>query len=456
MRLPVPLAAAPVASAVYVYRYMMIGGMCMIAAFLIRRILAQRSSAARVRAWASALKEKAKSLVYTTFAVAASAVMLTSSPALALSTSEAPMPVAVQRVLPATKKLPRTLTTFIRRPQAPAQKMLKYSSKDYIFSDSLTSMSRLDREFDDIVWYSLANRRLHRARTVANLGEGALLVAGVRGGLLAYERWQKEQERKDIEEELEQTGMYVSVDASSVVEFTDAATGQKKKAGSNARQAIIPGSVVIHYELPSANAKLERDVRNKVEAPEFTTNFLEELQYKFQALGDVDRAHMEGFMSVVFPKIPAVQAPTLEVGTITGRVYFTDLGSEATEAVVQGFGNAGTRNMVQDAFRAPLAAALGVEDDQVVIASILRNRDPLYGDGGKLADGRVRQFLSRRAPSVLRWVESQSAAGDDDFWETAVAQSIYRDTGPTKPKKDGTEGDDSAPSTDGPDPGVGA
>lgn len=449
MRLPVPMAAPAVLSpAFYVYRYMMIGGMCMIAAFLIRRILAQRASAARLRTWASTLKERVKSLVYTTFAVAATAVMLTTGPAMALSTTEAPMPAAVHRVLPATKKLPRTLKTLIRRPQAPTQKMLKYSAKNYIFSDSLTSMSRLEREFDDIVWYGLANRRLHRARTLANLGEGALLVAGVRGGLLAYERWQKEQERKDIEEELEMTGMYVSVDASSVVEFTDAATGKKKKADSKSdRLPIIPGSVVIHYELPSSNAKLEKAVQNTVEAPEFSTTLLEELQYKFQALGDVERAHMEGFMSVVFPKIPTVQPPKMEVGVIAGRVFLTDLGSDATEAVVQGFGNAGTRSMIQDAFRGPLAAALGLEDEQVMITNILRNRDPLYGDGGKIGDGKVRQFLSRRAPGVLRWVESQTSAQDDDFWETAVTQTIYRDTGPTN-KDDSKEGD--APNTDSP------
>merc|ERR1719171_2080294 len=119
--------------------------------------------------------------------------------------------------------------------------MLKYSSKDYIFSDSLTQVSRLEREFDDILWHSLANRRLHRARTIANLGEGVLLVAGLRGGLVAYERWQKEEERKDIEEELERTGMYVSVDASSVVEFTDAKTGKKSKAGSSKKTSSHPG-----------------------------------------------------------------------------------------------------------------------------------------------------------------------------------------------------------------------
>jgi len=207
---------------------------------------------------------------------------------------------------------------------------------------------------------------------------------------------------------------------------------------------------VIHYELPSGNAKLEKDLQTKVEGPEFAPMMLEELQYKFQALGDVERDHMQGFMSLVFPKIPAVQAPKLEAGVVAGRVFLTDLGEDASEAVVQGFGNSGTRSMIQEAFRGPLAAALGVEEEQVMITNLVRNRDPNFGDGGRLADGAVRQFLSNRAPSVLRWVESTSAAEDDDFWESAVTQTIYRDTGAKNSKNGGNTDGDMPPNTDSP------
>jgi hypothetical protein len=461
LRIPVAEAAPALFSpASSVYRYTLIAT-CVIAAVLLRRILARRTFAARLRVWASAARARVKSLAAVMLTVAASFVMLTSSPVGALSATEAPVQTSVQLQLRQDRKLPRALGSIIRRPQAPQQKMLKYSSKDYIFSDSLTQVSRLEREFDDILWHSLANRRLHRARTIANLGEGVLLVAGVRGGLMAYERWQKEQERKDIEEELELTGMYVSVDASSVVEFTDAKTGEKKMAtGSGKRQEIIPGSIVIHYEI-SGNKKLEKEVRDKVEEPDFATTVIDNLQYKFQELGSSDRAHLEALSSLVFPKIPAVQAPQLEAGVIVGRVFLADLGSEATESVISGFGNAGTRSMTVEAFRGPLAAALGVEEEQVTIANIIRNRDPLFGDGGRLADGPVRQFLNRRAGGVLRWFESTDAAGDDDFWETAVPQTIYKDTGPTKIiETDNETGDDSPPSPDSPDEnpegGVGA
>jgi len=71
----------------------------------------------------------------------------------------------------------------------------------------------------------------------------------------------------------------------------------------------------------------------------------------------------------------------LEAGVVAGRVFLTDLGEDASEAVVQGFGNSGTRSMIQEAFRGPLAAALGVEEEQVMITNLVRNRDPNFGDG---------------------------------------------------------------------------
>merc|ERR1712167_271861 len=132
--------------------------------------------------------------------------------------------------------------------------------------------------------------------------------------------------------------------------------------------------MVIHYEI-AGDRKLEKAVRDKVEGPDFALNVLDNLQYKFQELGELgeERAVLEPLQSVVFPKIPAVQAPKLEAGVLTGRGFLTDLGADATEAVVKGFGNAGTRTMIQDAFRGPLAKALGVEEEQVMITNMDRN-----------------------------------------------------------------------------------
>jgi hypothetical protein len=460
LRMPVAQAAQAAPSlfspATNAYRLTLIGT-GVVLAFLVRRILARTTAATRLQIWWSYVREKAKSLVYTTIAIACTVVMLLGSPAGALSTSEAPMQTATTSSLQIAarnniRKMPSALSNFVRRPAAaPQQKMIKYSAKNYIFSDDLTRMSRLEREFDDILWHSLANKTANRVKLVANLGEAALLVGAVRGGLVAYERWQKEEERKDIQEELERTGMYVSVDASSVVEFTDAKTGKKSKAGSSKKQPVIPGSIVIHYELPSGNGKLEKDIRNKVEGEDFALTMLDQLQYKFQELGEIDREDMQAFSgSLLFPKIPAIQAPKLEAGVLEGRVFLSDLGPDATEAVVQAFANSGTRSMIQNVFRGPLAMALGVEEEQVMIANLVRNRDPLFGDGGKLADGPVRQLLSKRASGLLRWIESTSAAEDQDFWESAVTQTIYRDTGTKSSKTDDNADGDKPGSADGP------
>lgn len=458
MRMPeVPQAAQTLfrASTGDASRYVMLLAVSTFVGIVLRQYLLRRSFAATLRVWLKALREKVvyladstQKLVTTLLVVSATFVTLLGRPVGALSTSEAPPQPTVQRQLPATKKMPRPLSTFIqRRSEAPKQKMISYRSKDYIFSDGLTRTSRLDREFDDLLWYSLANRRAHQARNMATVAEAAIAVGGVRAGLLAFERWQKEEERKDIEEELERTGMYVSVDASSVTEFTDANTGKKKAAESTQEQnPVIPGSLVVHYELPSATSSLEKAVREKVEGSEFSTVFVDELQYALHALGDVQKEHMQELSTLVYPKIPARQAPKMEAGALGGRVFLTDLGPGATEAVLRGFGNRGTRGMIQDAFRGPVATALGVQPDQVAITNLLRNRDPLFGDGGRLADGPVRKFLNNKAPGVLRWLESTTSADSADFWENAATQTIYRDDGPKDSATDGEQG--SSPSID--------
>jgi len=82
-------------------------GACALAVLLVRRALAGRSTA-RWRLLASSVREKAKSLIYTFVALAATSIMLFASPAGALSTSEAPAPAAVQRLAP-VKKFPSPL-----------------------------------------------------------------------------------------------------------------------------------------------------------------------------------------------------------------------------------------------------------------------------------------------------------------------------------------------------------
>lgn len=440
LRLPVSQAAPLFFSpASYVYGCMMLGA-CALAVLLVRRALAGRSTA-RWRLLASSVREKAKSLIYTFVALAATSIMLFASPAGALSTSEAPAPAAVQRLAP-VKKFPSPLTGLIKRPEASQQKKIKYSHKGYIFSDDLTRLSRLDREFDDIVWHSLINRRQNQVKTLVNLGEGVALVAGVGTAGLAWERYNKEQERKDIEEELELTGRYVSPDASNVKVFMDAKTG-KVRENTAARRQAVPESIVVNYEIRSRSAKLEQTLRNKVEGPEFSRAMVDQLQYLFQEFAESKRDDMkEDFETLVTPNIPAAQAPMKQLGgVIEGRVFITELGSDVTNAVLKYYGNTATRPTVIEGFQKAVADALGVEEE-VTITNIVRNQDPLFGEGGKLADGKVRQLLSRRASWLLKWIESMSTAEDESFWDTAVTQSIYKDPGQKKAKTDGSTGGD--------------
>jgi hypothetical protein len=222
----------------------------------------------------------------------------------------------------------------------------------------------------------------------------------------------------------------------------DAKTG-KVRENTAARRQAVPESIVVNYEIRSRSAKLEQTLRNKVEGPEFSRAMVDQLQYLFQEFAESKRDDMkEDFETLVTPNIPAAQAPMKQLGgVIEGRVFITELGSDVTNAVLKYYGNTSTRPTVIEVFQKAVADALGVEEE-VTITNLVRNQDPLFGEGGKLADGKVRQFLSRRASWLLKWVESMSTAEDESFWDTAVTQSIYKDPGQKKAKTDGSTGGD--------------
>jgi hypothetical protein len=476
MRLPVPLTApAAITPALFVYRYLMMGGMCMIAAFVIRRIL-KRPSAVRLRAWASTVGEMVKKLVYTIFATVATSVMtmtllwsVASGPAVALTTREAPVQqTRVHRRVDTGKEMQRRLDERLgsarvdeeeeKRVQVkkqPQQKMIKYSAKNYIFSDSLTSIPPLEREFDDILWQSLGNRQAVQRKILTNVGGGLILVGVGKAGLESFDRLQKRQDRKDIEEELKNTGRYVSVDASNVTEFTNAVTGKTRKLKkTNMKNQPIKGSLVIHYEIPKANGGLARDIRKKVEDKKFATKYIDTLQATFRGVEGKNRTKkseagkedeltsmkiLEGLEGDLSMEIPTVQAPTKQGGVIKGRVYFTEFKKKAMDTIMGGYGNAGSRETIKEAFGGALSEVFGIEDrakGKVIIMNIVQNRDPEFGEGGRMKNRAVRQLLSNAAPWFLRWIESTDAAGDDGFWETDVMQSVYEDKKISQKKED--------------------
>jgi hypothetical protein len=416
-----------------------------------------------------------KKLVYTIFATVATSVMtmtllwsVASGPAVALTTREAPVQqTRVHRIVDTGKEMQRRLDERLGSARAdeeekpvqvkkqPQQKMIKYSAKNYIFSDSLTSISPLEREFDDVLWHSLGNRQAIQRKIFASVGGGLVLVGVGKAGLEGFDRFQKRQDRKDIEEELKNTGRYVSVDASNVTEFTNAVTGKTRKLKkTNMKNQPIKGSLVIHYEIPKANGGLARDIRKKVEDKKFATKYIDTLQATFRGVEGKNRTKkseagkedeltsmkiLEGLEGDLSMEIPTVQAPTKQGGVIKGRVYFTEFKKKAMDTIMGGYGNAGSRETIKEAFGGALSEVFGIEDrakGKVIIMNIVQNRDPEFGEGGRMKNRAVRQFFSNAAPWFLRWFESTDAAGDDGFWQTDVMQSVYEDKKTSKKKED--------------------
>jgi len=102
----------------------------------------------------------------------------------------------------------------------------RYTSRSYIFSDGLTRRTDLADELEqlDEVKSDRAWERTASTLTTYSFAAGSIYLT-VRG-LQGVERWMKQQELKDIEEERELTGQYISVDAGDVDSVIDPRTGK--------------------------------------------------------------------------------------------------------------------------------------------------------------------------------------------------------------------------------------
>jgi len=102
----------------------------------------------------------------------------------------------------------------------------KYTDRNYLFSDELTAKTALEEELEEL-------DEVKSERGVAKAVGTAVVYGGALGGVFLtvrglqnVERWMKEQELRDIEEERELTGQYISVDASDVDTSIDPTTGK--------------------------------------------------------------------------------------------------------------------------------------------------------------------------------------------------------------------------------------
>lgn len=102
----------------------------------------------------------------------------------------------------------------------------QFTSEKFIFSDSLTSRSPLQEELEELDMLKDERSSEGQLRGVVTLGGSAGLLYGIGKGLQSVERYFRNQEKRDIAEEMELTGQYISFDAGEVEGAVDPKTGQ--------------------------------------------------------------------------------------------------------------------------------------------------------------------------------------------------------------------------------------
>jgi hypothetical protein len=133
----------------------------------------------------------------------------------------------------------------------------RYTERDFIFSDELTSKPELIEELEEL-------DALKETNKVAMLAQSAVTTGGAIGfvyfsvkGLRGIDRWMKQQELDDIEEERRMTGQYISVDATDVDTAIDPRTGKNltiTKAKRAANATAVPGEGDAPAEAAEAGA----------------------------------------------------------------------------------------------------------------------------------------------------------------------------------------------------------
>ena len=102
----------------------------------------------------------------------------------------------------------------------------RFTERGFIFSDALVERTELELELAEL---DEVKTEREWERTASSIGTYGVVAGGVYAtvkGLTAIERWMKQQELADIEEERELTGQYISVDAGDVETAIDPLTGK--------------------------------------------------------------------------------------------------------------------------------------------------------------------------------------------------------------------------------------
>lgn len=100
-------------------------------------------------------------------------------------------------------------------------------NENFLFSPQTTTNSEVEMEIEEIEDDEYRYSAWKNTQIGLAVGGSALGMWFAYNGLNAWERWMKEQEKKDIEEEIEMTGTYINPGAGNVEASIDPITGKK-------------------------------------------------------------------------------------------------------------------------------------------------------------------------------------------------------------------------------------
>jgi len=106
-------------------------------------------------------------------------------------------------------------------------KQEKIINESFLFNDKTTIKSEVESEIDDLEDDEYRYSVWKNTQVGVTVGGSALGIWFCYKGLNKWENWMKEQEQKDIDEEIEMTGTYINPGANNVETSIDPKTGKK-------------------------------------------------------------------------------------------------------------------------------------------------------------------------------------------------------------------------------------
>ena len=100
-------------------------------------------------------------------------------------------------------------------------------NEKFLFSNRTTQNTEIESEIEEIEDDEFRYSAWKNSQVGLTVGGSALSMWFAYRGLNIWEKWMKEQEQKDIEEEIEMTGTYINPGARNVESSIDPITGKK-------------------------------------------------------------------------------------------------------------------------------------------------------------------------------------------------------------------------------------